>query len=424
MCAGNRSLAETGGQNVAEAENTQTTIDTRGRTLMVVLLVIVAVFNNTDRGIFSLAMPAIKADYAFTDSQLGLLGGLSFGLCYGIAALPIGWLALRTSRSALLVACLAVWSCATGLTSIAGGFAGLFAARSVVGMGEAGGMPLSLSLTAARYAPHERAAATGWITAGQAFGSIAGAFLTGWLIAWAGWRSAFLVLGLPGLLLALVMGLTLREPATARGEPARLADVLRLWRAPMMRALTLGFVLTGIVTYGTQAWLPSFLARRFHLGPGDVGMLTGLIAGGSALVGAIVTGQMVHRYGPGRPGYAMALCGVISLIGIPAGVIGSYTENLMLAVVMTFIVAFGNGARALLFYTEVQNCSDDATRPMAIAINASAVVLVGSGLGPTVMGLISDKAPGGIATAMAAGSSLLPILIVGCCWRLYRMARA
>ena len=138
---------------MAAAEDTQTAIDTGGRTLMVVLLVIVAVINNTDRGIFSLAMPAIKADYAFTDSQLGMLGGLSFGLFYGVAALPIGWLALRTSRSALLVAGLAVWSCATGLTSIAGGFAGLFAARSVVGMGEAGGMPLSLSLTAARSAP-------------------------------------------------------------------------------------------------------------------------------------------------------------------------------------------------------------------------------------------------------------------------------
>ena len=409
---------------MAAAEDTQTAIDTGGRTLMVVLLVIVAVINNTDRGIFSLAMPAIKADYAFTDSQLGMLGGLSFGLFYGVAALPIGWLALRTSRSALLVACLAVWSCATGLTSIAGGFAGLFAARSVVGMGEAGGMPLSLSLTAARYAPHERAAATGWITAGQAVGSIAGAFLTGWLIALAGWRSAFLVLGVPGLVLALVLWLTLREPPPARETPARLAEVLHLWRGRAMRELTLVFVLTGIVTYGTQGWLPTFLARRFHLGAGEVGMLTGLIAGGSALAGALASGQLVHRFGRGRPGYGMMLAVMISLIGIPAGVIGSYSPSLVLAATMMFVVGFGNGARASLLYTEVQNCADGATRPLAIAINASAVVLIGSGLGPTLMGLISDTAPGGIATAMAAGSSVLPIPIAWICLGMSRRARA
>ena len=91
---------------------------------------------------------------------------------------------------------------------------------------------------------------------------------------------------------------------------------------------------------------------------------------------------------------------------------------------MMFVVGFGNGARASLLYTEVQNCADGATRPLAIAINASAVVLIGSGLGPTLMGLISDTAPGGIATAMAAGSSVLPIPIAWICLGMSRRARA
>ncbi|WP_353228685.1 MFS transporter [Novosphingobium sp.] len=396
---------------------------TAGRGLMLVMLVLAAMINSADRGILSLATPAIKAEFHFSDSELGLLGGLSFGVFYGLAALPIGYIAMRANRRSLLVACMVFWSCSTALTGLARGFGSLFVARSAVGMGEAGGLPLSLSLIASRYDVHERAAASGWITAGQSFGGIVGAWITGWLIASAGWRSAFFVLGMPGLLLALVLWTTVAEPRLPSAEPVRLGTVLQVWRRPLMRELTIVFVLTSIVAYGSFSWMPSFFARQFHLGAAAIGLLSGVVVGFGNLAGALSAGQIVHHRGRSRAGFAMDVAGWISLMAVPAGIIGSFTTNLPLAVVMMAIASFASGARTALFYAAAQNSADHDTRPMVIAILASLTVLVGSSVGPVLIGVISDHAPGGIATALAC-SFALPITIVFYCWSIARRLRA
>jgi predicted MFS family arabinose efflux permease len=176
-------ISESGAATEADRQN--------GRVYMLVLLFAAAVLNAADRGIFAIAMPAIKHEYDFTDSQLGLLGGVAFGVFYAIASLPIGYLATRLPRRNLLAICLAFWSAATTLTSLAWGFASLFLARLSVGIGEAGGIPLSLSLIAARFGPAKRASATGWLNAGASLGLIFGAWGTGALIAYFGWRTAF-----------------------------------------------------------------------------------------------------------------------------------------------------------------------------------------------------------------------------------------
>lgn len=392
--------------------------DQRGA--MLILLVLVAIINNADRAIFAIAMPAIKADYAFSDAQLGLLGGLSFGLCYGLAAIPIGYLALRFNRRNLLVGCLALWSCATALTSFARGFGGLFAARSVVGMGEAGGMPLSLSLTAARYAPAERAASTGWLSAGQSIGGVLGAWITGWVIAHAGWRNAFLLMGLPGLALALALWRFVEEPPRTRIEPARLGEVLALWRKPGMGRLTIAFVLAGIVSYGVNQWLPTFYARRFHLNPAAMGMLVGNIGGLSGVAGALAGGYIVRHFGRTRAGFAMEVTALVSLLAVPAGWVACYAPNLALSEAMMVLAQFAGSFRVSLLYTAMQNFADGHTRPMAIAIIAAAVVLVGSGVGPVLLGAVSDHAAGGIVVAMAFGFSVQALVAVYC-WQVARV---
>lgn len=377
-----------------------------GGKIMLVLLVLAAIVNYTDRSIFSIAMPAIKADFAFTDSELGLLGGLSFGVFYGLAALPIGYLATRFSRRTLLAACLAVWSCATTLTSFAGGFATLFTARAVVGMGEAGGVPLSLSLIAARYRGAERPGATGWLTAGQYLGAVLGALATGKLIAMLGWRPAFLLLGAPGLLLALVLRLAVQEAASpAPGEKPALAEALALWRESGMRHLTVAFVASLLVHYGSQAWIPSFYARIFHLGSAQIGLLAGLLSL-CAMTGALAGGTLARHAGSGRPGFGLFMAAIVSALSVPAGFAACYARNALLSETMMGVTQFAVGLRIAMLYTAQQDIAPAPVRPLVIAIVACVSVLIGSGLGPLLVGEISDHAAGGLPLGLAVAISL------------------
>ena len=396
---------------------------------MLFILALAGLFNATDRGIFGLAMPAIKAEFSFTDTELGMISGVAFGVFYALAALPIGWLGGIKPRRTLIAICLALWSLFTALTAAAQGFISLFAARLVVGIGEAGGIPLSLALIAARFPPERRAGATAVLQIGVYAGTILGAWGTGLLIAHLGWRGAFVVLGLPGLLLALVLRLTIAEPQEpGRETPGRLADAWALRRRPALLHITLAFIASGFNAYGTQAWVASFYHRSFGMTAGETGFFLGVVLGIGGLAGNLAGGFVNDRYAARNAEFGLRAMLWTGIVALPMSVLAFATHDRTLSLTLLTASQVAYGLRVTILYTAVQNLTEPRLRPMAIAIVASLTVLIGSGLGPPFVGKVSDLAqPAFGADSLGVGlmaCNALTIWILFHAWRALRLYRA
>jgi len=183
------------------------------------ILLVVYTFNFIDRQIIAILSPAIKADLGLTDTQLGLLKGSAFALVYSLASIPIARLADKKNRVTIISISVAFWSAVTALCGAATSYLGLLAARVGVGVGEAGCSPPAHSLLSDYFYKEERATALGIYSLGGPFGSLFGILLGGWLTTTLGWRWAFIAVGLPGILLAIIVKLTLKEPVRGSMEP-------------------------------------------------------------------------------------------------------------------------------------------------------------------------------------------------------------
>jgi len=188
------------------------------------LLCLVYVVNFVDRQVLAILLQSIKDDLALSDLQLGLLSGTAFGLFYATLGIPIARLADRYSRKGVIAICLTIWSGMTALCGTAGGFATLLLYRVGVGVGEAGGSPPAHSMISDYFPPEKRATALGIFSLGVPLGILVGFMAGGWLDQALGWRQAFIVVGLPGIAVALVVALTLREPPRGLSEGLRSAQ--------------------------------------------------------------------------------------------------------------------------------------------------------------------------------------------------------
>ena len=186
------------------------TLRTRNWTLA--LLFAAGALNIFDRQIVNILAQAIKVDLSISDAQLGLLTGTAFGLFYSVLGIPLGRLADRVDRVKLIAAAMAVWSVFTALSGVAANFTQLFVTRLGVGVGEAGSQPASTALVADLFAENRRASALSLLLVSTPVGSFLGLLLGGYVGTLWGWRAAFLVAGIPGVILALVMIVTSRDP--------------------------------------------------------------------------------------------------------------------------------------------------------------------------------------------------------------------
>jgi MFS family permease len=243
------------------------------------LLTVVYVINFVDRQILSILLQSIKLDLGLSDLQLGLLSGTAFGLFYATLGIPIARLADVFSRKVVMAVCLVIWSGMTALCGTAAGFGLLLAYRVGVGVGEAGGSPPAHSLISDFFPPERRATALGIFSLGVPLGILVGFLAGGWLDETLGWRKAFVVVGLPGLALAAVVALTLKEPLRGHSEglesdrPAPSADeVIRfLWSSHSFRHVAFGSALYAFVGYSIVTWAPSFLIRSHGMTTGEIG---------------------------------------------------------------------------------------------------------------------------------------------------------
>ncbi len=362
------------------------------------VLVVVYVFNFIDRQILAILAQSIKEDLHLSDTQIGALSGVAFGIFYATLGIPIARLADRHSRVTIISVCLAIWSGMTALSGMAMNFWQLLIARIGVGIGEAGGSPPSHSLIADYFAPNKRSSALGVYALGIPVGILFGNFAGGWINEFFGWRNAFLVVGIPGVILAIVLKLTVKEPPRGYSEgrtptttQVPFLKVLKtMWGFGSFRQLSLGAGTQAFVGYGAIAWMPSFLMRTHDMSSGQVGTALGLIIGIAGGLGTFMGGFICDKLGERNIKYYMWVPAFGFLLAVPFGAAVYLTGNLYLSLAFYCVPAF-----LVNLYTGPTFGMTQSLAPLAMRAAASALLLfiiniIGLVLGPTTVGILSD----------------------------------
>jgi MFS family permease len=387
----------------ADGHVTRFTASPLYRIYVLALLVAVGVFGWVDRNVLAALLQSIKLDLAFSDTELGLLGGVAFGLFYATVGLPIAWLADRSDRRSLIAVAVALWSVMTAACGLAGSFTTLFLSRVGVGIGEAGGSPPSQSLISDYFGLERRARAFGVLYLQIPLGFVVGYWLGGWLDGLVGWRLTFLVVGLPGVALAILVRLTLREPPRGHAEvinavsaspnPSLAATIRFFVTQPALRFLALAGAAHGVGAFAAALWLPTYFIRTFAVTGATAGSWLALAygCGGTAgvLCGGQITDALVRKTKDAR-WYAWG-CSAVIAATLPCTALVYLADAPSLAVaalVLTTLLGhmFLGPVAALL-----QSLAGIRRRAMVAAFYLFLVNLVSMGLGPTVVGLVSDE---------------------------------
>lgn len=385
------------------------------------LLLATYTFNFIDRTIIATIGQAIKVDLHLTDTQLGLLGGLYFALLYTILGIPIARLAERWNRVSIISISLVIWSGFTALCGSAASFAQLALYRFGVGVGEAGCSPPSHSLISDYYEPKKRASALSIYSFGIPLGTMFGAVAGGWLAQELSWRMAFVIVGLPGIILAIIVKLVIKEPprghsdvvdtplepeAVAAPEPAKprfslTTELYELWAVtkilfgkwPVLH-MVLGVTIASFGSYGSGAFAPPYFIRAFGLGLAQVGLIIGLIGGFSAGVGTLVGGFLSDWAGK-RSAKWYALTPAIGLIACtPIYIIAYLQTDWQTTVLILLIPGVFHYVYLAPTFGVVQNSVEPRRRATATALLFFFLNLIALGGGPVFTGWLIDHLAG------------------------------
>ena len=369
------------------------------RYYVLVMLTVVSMINIMDRLILSILLEDIKAEFTFTDTQLGVLAGLAFALFYALMSIPIARWADISNRKNILAAALIIWSGMTALCGAATGFISLFLARLGVGIGEAGGSPPSYSIIADYFKPSERARAMGVYVTGSVLGTGGGLIVGGLLGEWLGWRMTFLALGIPGILLGVILYYTVKEPPRGRydsgtDESKQAIDIKRTLNSlasnKVYVRVSFSFAMLTMVGYAMALWLAPIMLRNFEVSMGMVGLYLGgtYILGGipGPLIGGYLTDYMVKR--------DARWCAWIPAIFILSSVTTfwfSLSADSLSAFLGFFALTYAlfmvpQGASLSM----LQSSLGSGERALGMSFVLLVTTMVGLALGPLLVGFLSD----------------------------------
>ena len=389
-------------------------------------LAVVYTLNFLDRQIISILGKQISVELHLTKTQFGLLGGTSFALLYTTCGIGVAYLADRVSRKWIIALACAIWSLFTALCGTAQGFVQILLYRMGVGFGEAGGSPPSYSLISDYFPAARRGTALALYSLGVPIGSMLGAFLGGKLALAYGWRTAFFIVGAPGLILAVLMLLLVREPRRG-GLDVLLDGATEHPPAPPILSAIAGFfgnrtlVLTAIssglsafVGYAGLIWNPQFLEGVKHMAAADVATYYALALGATGVIGTLASGWLVDRLGQKDRRWFAWVPAIAFALSIPfwLGLIWAPTWQLaMLFLLGPMLMNQSYLAPAL---TVAQNAVAPAQRTMTGAILLFVLNLVGLGVGPVYVGWIADRMePAHGEQALAYGfAAVIPFVVL------------
>jgi len=387
---------------IAAADNAAFQASNRYRYYVVWLLFAVYVLNFVDRQILSVLNEELKAEFGLSDTQLGVLGGFAFAVLYCTLGIPIARWADRGNRVGIISLAVLVWSAFTAVTAYAQATWHLVVARIGVGIGEAGCSPPAYSLISDYFEQKRRATALSIYSMGVYGGSFIGLFIGGMIGEKYGWRMAFLVCGIPGIALALIVKLTLREPPRGFSDPAPLAAnvampswpaVLRnLWAKKSFRWISIGAALHTFASYGVGHFYASFLVRSHGLSLTEVGQVLGTIVAIGGLSGTFLGGYLGdrfnNRYNDLR--YYLWIPALLLFINIPVGqLVYGLTDRTAVLVTMVLYVALSSSFLAPNIAI-THRLVTARERALASALFLFIINLVGLGLGPMLAGVFSD----------------------------------
>src|SRR3984885_115898 len=386
------------------------------------ILIATAVLSYTDRQVLSLLVDPIRNDLGISDTQISLLLGTAFAVVYGVAGIPLGYLADRTSRRNLIFAGVVLWSCGTLACGISQSFGQLFAARILVGLGEAVLSPAAISLISDYFPPSRRGTAVGCFLSGIAMGIGASILIGGGVLhvvqlgALAGtpfatqapWRLVLLVIGAPGLVWALAI-LIIREPARRlTADPIRSAvgAGANAWRSTIWaRALPIYLVvaMASLVDNAVGAWAPTLLIREFGRNPAQVGVQLGLLLTAGFGGGVLIGGWLADHFGA-RNGWTgkLGVCLCSGMVILPISFFINAGHFLAVLVAVPLYFAF-SGIVTACGFSAILDVVPNRSRGLAMSVSFFLNVAVGAGVGPTAVAVASDHV---FASAGALGPAL------------------
>lgn len=364
------------------------------------MLLLVYIFNFVDRQILAILAAPIQAELDLSDGQMGLLGGVAFAILYSTLAVPLAFLADRTSRSWVITISLVMWSSFTALCGFAQGFWHIFLARLGVGIGEAGGVAPSYALIGDYFPSRNRAFALSIYSLGIPIGSALGVLAGGYIASAVDWRLAFIVVGIAGVVIAPVFKLVVRDRPKPPPQQAASAqplssspfmDTLRiLGRKPAFWLLAFGAASSSMLGYGIAFWIPSLLQRSFGLSLIETSLFYGgvLLLGGIA--GVLAGGWLGDRLGSRDRAYFGYLPALAFVVGVPFFAAGIMVDSVPLAFVLFLL------PQALAYIwlgpvlSAVQHLVEPPYRATASALFLLINNLIGLGGGIYALGAFSD----------------------------------
>ncbi|NND81716.1 MAG: MFS transporter [Gammaproteobacteria bacterium] len=382
----------------------------RHRHYALAVLTLVYVFNFLDRQLLAILVEPIKAEFGATDTQMGLLYGLAFALFYATLAIPVAHLADRHNRRNIVAVAATLWSALTVACGFAANYWQLFVLRAGVAVGEAGGVPPSQSMITDHYPPEQRALAMAVFSSGTFIGSLI-AFVGGAYIAQHyGWRMAFVVVGAPGIALALLLRFTTQEPPRGQFDAVSEIDsdsrvgfretLAQMWAVKSMRMTLIGCGFASMAGYALGYWAPSFLIRVHEVSIVKAGVLVGTIGISCGLIGSLIGAAVCDRLARENRRWmllmptlslALSLPLIWAFLYWPQASVSSVAGYSFPTAIWFFCLGSLVGSWwAAPTFVAVQEVVAPGQRTLACAILLFVMNMVGFGLGPYLVGAVSD----------------------------------
>ena len=362
------------------------------------ILLVVYVFNFIDRQILAILLEPIRKDLSLTDTQLGFLSGVAFAIFYAIMGIPIARMADRRNRVNIISWSLAAWSVMTAICGFAQNFWQLMLGRIGVAVGEAGSGPASHSLISDYFTSETRASAMGVYAMGVPIGTLIGLLAGGWIVHFFDWRTAFIVVGLPGVLMAVIVRMTVKEPprgssvaSQGNSTPATLKEAVSfLWARRSFNHLILAVALHAFVSYGYNGWLPAFFARSYQMSSAEIGSWLAPLIGIFAGIGTFSGGYISDYFAKWDRRWYVWVPGVTLAISVPFFVLAFLADDKYTTLALLIVPLYFNYVYIGPTFAMIQGLAEVRIRAMASAILLFVISLIGLGLGPFLVGVFSD----------------------------------
>jgi MFS transporter, Spinster family, sphingosine-1-phosphate transporter len=389
------------------------------RNWALVILFTVGALNVFDRQVVNILAQDIKRDFSLSDAQLGLLTGTAFGFFYSLLGIPLGRLADRVDRIKLIAVTLLLWSGFTALCAGAGSFVQLFLMRMGVGVGEAGAQPASTALIADYFPEGRRTLAMSILLVGVPTGSFLGLLVGGYVGSRWGWKTAFVVAGIPGIVLAMIMAVTLRDPRRILGPAGsrRVVTVVDSFKLLVCRRrfvwLTVGMICSSFFVYSSGAWLPAYFIRVYGMTTRQIGGYSAVAVGGGGGLGTLIGGLICDRLRRRVREIELKLLIIALGTSVCALLVIVLCSNRSLALASMIVLNFCAYTWPGPLVALIQQEATPDSRGLAVAISISISTILDLGLGLPIVGRLSDWLTPSYAAHAVGYAFALSGLIVG-----------